>query len=192
MKYPALTVCLALVAAGVCLLVVLLSVKDTHPPEGPVQVIEPVPVKPERVSVPEPPVSPEVAAGTIIDGTVNDADGKPMWRVTVRLKDGPYAEREKTRTNHKGMFSFRGLDPDRCYSVEASMVNHMTERIDSVDAGTRNLRFVLRRGARLTGEVLSADVGRPVDYFTVILSGAEEKSVTFDHANGHFLIEELV
>ncbi len=166
-------------------------VGDTAPPE---EIAPPAP--PEDAADPngEAPVPAGPARAedaTAIAGRVRNAEGSPVWRAQVRCLIGTELVKE-TRTNRKGEFVLAGLDGRIVYSVEASSAGHMAERVDEVQIPRRGLDFTLRRGARLKGQVLTADVGMPLRSFTLTLTGAEERSVQFEDAEGGgFTIEGL-
>jgi hypothetical protein len=139
----------------------------------------------------------EAGAGTKLDdraaivGTVRKAEGGALWRARVRCLLGSELVKE-TRTNRDGTFRLLGLDPGIVYSIEAWSADCMAERQDEVGVGAPPLAFALKHGARLKGQVLTADVGMPLRSFVVTLTGAEDRAVKFDEADGGaFALEGL-
>ena len=140
---------------------------------------------------PAPSAQTATADSTAIAGRVRNAAGNPMWQAQVRCLIGS-EEVKAVRTNRAGEFVLSGLADRIVFSVEASAPGHMAERVDEVPVPTRGLDFTLRRGARLKGQVLTADVGRPLRSFTLTLTGAEERAIAFEDADGGgFTVEGL-
>ncbi len=185
------------IAAGAGI-VAFLSRGGGGPPEADIAPVEePAPPAPADSVAAPPGQAPAPAAknaaedATAIAGRVRNAAGGPVWRAQVRCLIGS-EEVKATRTNRAGEFVLSGLDGRIVYSVEASAAGHMAERIDDVPVPLRGLDFTLRRGARLKGQVLTADVGMPLRGFTLTLTGAEERSVEFEEADGGgFTVEGL-
>lgn len=142
---------------------------------------------------PSPPTQPAVQDGQtpFIAGKVLLETGKPAWRAKVQCKLGPMVVLKETRTNRLGEFVFRDLDRDTSYAIEASTDTHAPLRLDSVDVNTKDVLITLSFGARLVVEVLTGDVGMPLDNFEVSLMGREAKKIPLTNAGGRAKIENL-
>lgn len=109
--------------------------------------------------------------GLAIRGRVLDPEGLPCRRVIVRLasKDGRQRLPQVT-SDAQGAFEITGLDPGRYdLSTYVLFFNHEDEErelydvvLEDVQAGTDDLRVVLRAVAAITGAVLAAD-GSPAE-----------------------------
>ena len=194
MKQPVLlSLLLALLAGAV--MVFLLWPREPEAPQGGGDVPKPKPVKPavdpNRARPDESPQPVVTGTPTSIGGTVVGMDGSTIWRVRVRCMLGPVAELSTTMTDRQGRFRFDGLDEKTVYSIEASTRKHAPQRKDNVEPGTANLVLNLRVGGRLAGSVLSGDIGKPIEAFTVRLVGPESRTVAFEDSGGSFTIQDL-
>ncbi len=181
------------VAGGIILYLAREGGERAAPPETPGATA--APEAPKKAATPEetPDEAPAVVdPSSTIAGLVYKSDGARAARARVRCLIGS-AQVMETKTNRSGEFRLVGLQDTLVYSIEASIPGHMAERIDEVAVGSLRLKFVMRRGARLRGQVLTADVGMPLRDFTVTLTGAEERSVRVEDADGGaFTLEGLM
>ena len=182
-----------LLAAGAVVLIVFLTQRESFR-NGPAESTpdEPVAEKDVPAPAPKPPAADPVRdPAPSIAGTVVDENGAGIWRARVRCLLGPHVPVKTARTDAQGRFRFDGLEPRTVYSIEASTRRHAPVRRDDVNVGTTDLVLGLRRGGRLEGTVLSADVGMPLSEFTVSVVGPRTQTTPFEGASGAFMIEGL-
>ncbi len=142
----------------------------------------------------------QLTAGGVLSGTVEDADGRPLDAVTVRVRrfDGDEAERT-VRTDAKGIFRARNLRPGTYHlRVVAATVSGgpWIEAVAEVEAGsTTTVRFTASEDGAIEGTLRRR--GRGVAGAVVDLvhvpegGGAVRRYRTSTGADGSFLVEQL-
>ena len=97
--------------------------------------------------------------GLEITGKVTDADGKPIGRAMVEVREMAVSlPKWGVEVHGDEMFRLRGLRPGK-YTVRVSTELGAFEKEKSVDAGTKDLALSFPRMASVEGTVLRADNG---------------------------------
>lgn len=100
-------------------------------------------------------------AGTLsISGHVVDKEGKPILGAEVYLQSD---YNNRTRTGFNGEFAFSGLTESE-YVIQAGSPKHSTKSIP-VNAGDAEVEIVLPGRGSISGRVVDAQSGRPVEEF---------------------------
>lgn len=105
-----------------------------------------------------------------IRGMVTDKDHRPLGGVRIRAAlDGARnaLSRGRALTDPKeGRFVLKNLRPGR-YILSARKEGYLPAFASNVQAGTRNVRIVMKRAAAVTGRVVVAKTGKPMQEFLV-------------------------
>ncbi len=131
-----------------------------------------------------------VPIGLAIRGHVVDPDGQPCRQVMVRLPEVSLPRGVSTvTTDAEGAFEITGLDPGR-YTLRADTLwfnfDEDDERelydttLEGVQAGTTDLRIVLRAIAAITGSVLTADGSVPLNMAVEAYDPLSRKKLAHD------------
>jgi len=104
--------------------------------------------------------------GLSISGRVVDTKGNGIARAEVRLQ-GPWREVTADATGH---YTIAGLTQGS-YTLVASNYSYSGMEMKQVDAGAKNVDFVLKGMATVSGRVVSAATNQPITAFRVRATG---------------------
>lgn len=116
------------------------------------------------------PVVIKLDEGRKLSGKVVDAEGRPIEGAVVELDSGPnLLEPDPTVVvDSAGAFAFDFLS-EGAYEVSARAEGYARARQKGIAAGTEGLEVVLEKGALVSGVVLAAETGAPVEGARVTL-----------------------
>ena len=126
-----------------------------------------------------------------ITGVVVDTDSAPVPNIAVRLSMG---QEVRVSTDTNGAFAFDAIPPGT-YVLETDINGFLKTYLESVAAGTENVRIVLKRDSPLFGEVVDASTGAPVTRFRTIdapypdLTARLADGVLHEDPRGRFTID---
>lgn len=104
--------------------------------------------------------------GLTISGRVLDTKGNGIPRAEIRLH-GPWREVSADAT---GNYEIGGLSPGE-YTLQAASYAHTGVEMQTAAAGSKNVNFVLKGMATLSGRVVSAATNQPVTTFRIRATG---------------------
>jgi RNA polymerase sigma factor (sigma-70 family) len=132
-----------------------------------------------------------IIAGHVIDTKDLAVPGATVWIGNTNVDGAQLGEdwRLSTKTDTQGAFEFPVYAPNRfCISTDDSVNADM-----HVDAGTDDVEIIVRPAYRLTGTVLRADTGTPIEEFSLTLhahrqNGHRRKGYSLKSKEGQFEI----
>ncbi len=135
--------------------------------------------------------------GKWIGGIVQDEDRQPIEGVTVKVRTNigsslhfvwPVAE---LKTGADGRWRWKGACNDLSYFPIDLEHPHYADQVREPMAGTE-MAYVMKRGHRLTGRVLTAD-GAPIEDATVLLGHYHwNNTKTVTNSDGRFVLESCL
>lgn len=110
-------------------------------------------------------------SGASIAGRIVDIHGNPIAEAHIYASG---AGGVSTQSDSNGEYSLHGLKNDS-YTLTASHQHYTGTSLQQVSAGSVDANFVLEETGTITGQVLHADTGAPVEQFELIPTSGEFK-----------------
>jgi RNA polymerase sigma factor (sigma-70 family) len=138
--------------------------------------------------------------GMTISGRVTNEWGDPVRDAWVQASGG---SREDIRTNADGIFSLKGL-AEGPHLISVNHQKYTDIRGEIVEAGTANIDFVMKRRSYVSGRVVRADTGEPIEGFELLalrgeyqflntgtLRNFSRRSTKIQNSNGEFFLNDV-